>query len=472
MSTLSVLDAAREQPRQSAVVLADGVVPFAELAERVRARLEALAPLRDRPPRSFVSLSAPSTLGTIELILALLVSEIPFLPLHPRLMPSEREALRQRLGPAFHVDVDDERSAITPLDGASTLTGAEDGPEAPLALIMTSGSTGPARAAVLSRRAFLASAEGSAENLGWLDDDRWLLCLPLAHIGGLSVVTRCLHARKPLVLADDWRRGSSAESLFSALVEGRATLASVVPTQLSRLLERAPAEEPLPTRIRAILTGGAATPASLLAECSRRGWPVLATYGASEACSQIATQAPGESPLGAGCGKPLPGVTVKIAAEGRILLRGPTLFSGYHPGDASPFDAEGWLRTQDLGRIDGDGKLHVLGRADEVIISGGENVAPWEVERALEACPGVRAACVFGVADPRWGHRVAAALLLEPGDRGTTLARLRARVRAELAAFKRPRRIACLDAFALNATGKVDRGRTAEQASALLEDFA
>ncbi|MET0414208.1 MAG: AMP-binding protein [Polyangiaceae bacterium] len=439
MSTLSVFEAAREAPQKPAIVLEGRVVNHAELAERVRARLPALAPLRDRPPHSFVSVAAPSTLASLELIHALMANEVPFLPLHERLTASERAALLERLGPAFHIDGDDERTELTPLLGVQSLPGAADGPEAPLALIMTSGTTGAPRAALLSRRAFHASARASADNLGWRADDRWLLCLPLAHIGGLSVVTRCLLARKPLVLADSWQHASSGEALLGALVDGRATLVSVVPTQLSRLLQLVPTAEPLPAPLRAILTGGAATPASLLAECSARGWPVLTSYGSSEACSQIATQSPGESPLAGGCGRPLAAVSVRIDPEGRIQLKGPTLFSGYHPGAADPFETDGWLRTQDLGRFDADGVLHVLGRADEVIISGGENVAPWEVERALESCPGVRQACVFGVVDERWGQAVAAALLLEPGTREATLARVREHVRRELAGYKAPR---------------------------------
>jgi O-succinylbenzoic acid--CoA ligase len=471
MSTLSVFDAAREAPQKPAIVLEGRVVSHAELAERVRARLPALAPLRDRPPHSFVSVAAVSTLASLELIHALVASEVPFLPLHERLTPNERGALLERLGPACHIDGDDERTTLTPLLRVQSLPGVADGPEAPLALIMTSGTTGPARAALLSRRAFEASARASAENLGWRPDDRWLLCLPLAHIGGLSVLTRCLLARKPLVLGESWQRPSSGEALLGALIDGRATLVSVVPSQLSRLLLLVPRAEPLPARLRAILTGGAATPASLLSECSARGWPVLTSYGSSEACSQIATQSPGESPRAGGCGRPLAGVSVRIDPESRIQLKGATLFSGYHPGAADPFESDGWLRTQDLGRFDDDGVLHVLGRADEVIISGGEKIAPWEVERALETCPGVRQACVFGVADERWGRAVAAALLLEPGERAATLARLLGHVRSELAGFKRPRRVACLDTFPLNTTGKVDRARTAEQARALLEDF-
>jgi acyl-CoA synthetase (AMP-forming)/AMP-acid ligase II len=238
------------------------------------------------------------------------------------------------------------------------------------------------------------------------------------------------------------------------------------------LLELVPKSTPLPGRVRAILTGGAATSEALLDECAARGWPVLTTYGSTEACSQVATQAPGE-PGRRGqpsCGRPLDGVSVKLD-DGRICLRGPTLFSAYHPDEGTPFDAEGWFRTQDLGRLDGDGQLHVLGRADEIIISGGENVAPWEVEAPLERCAGVRQACVFGIPDARWGQCIAAALRVEERERETVLRRLAMHVKEQLAVFRRPRFVACLDAFALNATGKVDRSRTRDQALPLLVEL-
>jgi O-succinylbenzoic acid--CoA ligase len=473
VSTLSLLDAAREQPHAPAVVLEAATLDHAELAARVQRRLPPLSRLRSVAPGAFVSVTIENTLTGLELVHALLESGIAFLPLHPRLTESEREALLQRLSPSAHVAADAERIELTALDLARRPHAAgnsADPLEAPLALIMTSGTTALPRAAVLSRRAFLASAMASAQNLGWHPEDRWLLSLPLAHIGGLSVVTRCLLARKPLVLADSWQRAASGEALIAAMTEGRATLASVVPTQLLRMQELLP-RAPLPAHVRAILTGGAATSSALLDESAARGWPVLTTYGSTEACSQIATQAPGSAPNRAGCGKPLEGMRVKLEG-GAICLQGPSLFSGYHPAQRSPFDAEGWLRTQDLGRIDEHGELHVLGRADEVIISGGENVAPWEVERALERCNGVRQACVFGVPHPRWGQVVAAALLLEPGERGEQLARLVEHARRELAAFRRPRRVACLDAFALNRTGKIDRARTRELALEALLDLA
>jgi O-succinylbenzoic acid--CoA ligase len=356
------------------------------------------------------------------------------------------------------------RSAARLLSSSSALD------EGALALIMTSGSSGAAKAAVLSVRAFHAAAQASAANLGWCDDDRWLLCLPLAHIGGLSVLTRCLLARRALVLPAAAEAGASADNALACLSRDAVTLASVVPSQLQRWLALLSGREPLPPSVRVILTGGAACSPALLAACADRGWPVLTTYGSTEACSQVATQSPGSTNRGEqGAGRVLPGLSLKLDA-GVIHLKGPTLFSGYHPAGAPPFDAQGWFRTEDLGELDARDNLHVLGRADGVIISGGENVAPWEVERALEGCAGVRLACVFGVPDERWGQSVAAALLLEAAAHAD-LPRIAGELRQRLAAFKCPRLVARLDDFVWNGTGKLDRKRTAEAATPLLEPW-
>ncbi|HKO95061.1 MAG TPA: 2-succinylbenzoate--CoA ligase, partial [Polyangiaceae bacterium] len=193
-----------------------------------------------------------------------------------------------------------------------------------------------------------------------------------------------------------------------------------------------------------------------------RGWPVLTSYGSTEACSQVATQRPGTTHRGdLGAGYPLPGVEVQLR-DGAIQLRGPTLFSGYLLGPLEPFDADGWFTTGDLGHFDAEGRLHVLGRSDHVIISGGENVSPGEVEAVLEACPLVLEACVFAVPDPHWGQLVAAALRVADVEQETVLAAAEQSAERLLAAFKRPRRYVLTTAFVYGPTGKLDRRGTSE----------
>jgi O-succinylbenzoic acid--CoA ligase len=246
------------------------------------------------------------------------------------------------------------------------------------------------------------------------------------------------------------------------VVEGyRITLLSLVPTMLKRLFERQPAWTP-PAHLRAILLGGAAVPPALAEEAARRAWPVLKTYGLTEACSQVATWPYGEPLATAGGCPPLPGIEVRVR-DGIIELYGPQLMTRYLPEtDESPFTADGWLRTGDLGHLDEDGRLQVLGRRDEVIVTGGENVAPGEIERVLEEHPGIAEAMAFGIPDEEWGEALAVALVAsgdEPVDSD-----LRRHVGERLARYKMPRWVAYLQELSRLPSGKRDRSATATRA--------
>jgi O-succinylbenzoic acid--CoA ligase len=476
MSTLSILDAARELPAHVALVLDEQEISFAALAERVRERMRGLGTLAERSPNApLLAFRATESLATLELIYALLELALPFVPLHARLTADEVEQLLLRLPVA---------QLLEPMESGCNVVARSSAPlgkqervwfeaTAQLAALATSGSSGTPHVVVLSRRAFLAAARASAANFGWQSDDRWLLSLPLAHIGGLSVVTRCLIARRPLVLSGGALPGEASEQrLARAILRGRPRLLSLVPTQLSALLQLEPRFE-LPERVRVILTGGAAAPPSLLGACAQRGWPVLTSYGMTEACSQIATERPGSAaPAERGCGWPLPGVELRLSESGAIQVRGPTLLSGYLLDSQAPFDPEGWFTTGDLGRFGEAGQLHVLGRIDQMIISGGENVAPAEVEAALAACPGVLEACVFPVPDAHWGQLVAAGLRVQSeADADLLLDGVRRELERRLAPFKRPRRYAVASAFVYGSTGKVDRRATAHALLPALRRF-
>jgi O-succinylbenzoic acid--CoA ligase len=339
-------------------------------------------------------------------------------------------------------------------------------------VVFTSGTSGRPRAAILSRRALVAAARASEANLGWRDDDRWLLCMPLAHVGGLSIVLRCLLARRALVLAPEGR--FAPREMAEQVARDRVTLVSLVPTMLWRLLEMEPPWRP-PDHLRAVLLGGAPADRRLLARAADRGVPVLTTYGLTEACSQVTTQPLGTSNRGElGSGRPVRGVELRLVGEdgdsdapsgrsGTVEVRGATLFSGYLGSDSAPssrswdpFTADGWLRTGDVGRLDEDGFLHVLGRRDEMITSGGEKVHPQAVEEALESHPGVARACVFAVDDEEWGQVVAATLVAT--DAGPpTGAELRDFVFRRLPPHERPRLFCWVDSLALTASGKLDR---------------
>jgi O-succinylbenzoic acid--CoA ligase len=464
VNPFSIFEAARGAPGQLAILAGRGRITFAELAERVRERARALPGFAPAHEAGLIALSASDDVGTLELIYALLEQGHPFLPLHSRLTSRETEEITTRVPvqAILHATGDGgvrlERVPEQKIEAHQRdLLGAA--PQ--LAAIATSGSSGTPSVVLLSRAAFVASAQASAANLGWLPEDRWLLSLPLAHIGGLSVLTRCLLARRAVVLPEPLPGVGLAERLAQAIQIGAPTLLSLVPTQLSALLALEPALD-LPQSVRVILTGGAALSRSLLVAAVERGWPVLTSYGLSEACSQVATQALGTRQHGElGSGRPLPGIEVRVI-DGVIQIRGPNLSSGYLAGPRSPFTSDGWFQTRDLGRFDADGNLHVIGRADHTIISGGENVAPDEVESALEACPGVVEACVFPVPDAHWGQRVAAGLRVEGSDPEATLVQVRSEMERQLASFKRPRHYALATRFVYGRTGKLDRRATAD----------
>ena len=308
-------------------------------------------------------------------------------------------------------------------------------------VIATSGSTGLPKRVLLPAAALRASAAATAARLG--GPGRWLLALPVEHVAGAQVVVRAVLAGSAPVV-QDLRAGFRPDAFAAAAAHvgpGRR-YTSLVPTQLARLLDDGGGLDAV-RGFDAVLVGGAALPDALAGRARAAGVRVVTTYGMSETAG--------------GCvydGVPLDGVTVALD-EGRIVLGGPTVADGYLGLPVETADAfrDGTFRTSDLGRIDG-GRLQVLGRIDDVIVTGGEKVAPAAVERVLQAQPGVRAACVVGVPDPEWGQAVAAALVVDPG---TDTAGALAAVRRELGRHAVPRRTVTLDGIPQRGIGKPDR---------------
>jgi O-succinylbenzoic acid--CoA ligase len=450
---LSVFEAARVDDAAPAVVSDERTLSFAELAERAG---RAIAWLRRRgvAPGRPVAVAPRVDVETLALLHGLVAWGVPIVLVHPRLLPEERRFVVADSGAELFVE--DPAAELTDAWGLEPVRPAPPPSDrAPLAILYTSGTTGRPKGAVLSRAAFVAAARASAENLGWTRDDRWLLCMPLAHVGGFSVVTRTLLARRAVVLPAGARTAPfEPRAVLDALERHRVTLLSVVPTMMKRLLD---VGRPLPPSLRAILLGGAATPAALLERCAELRLPTLTTYGLTEACSQVTTQRLGTRPgVEQGSGPPMAGVEVRIGEGERIEIRGPTLMNGYHPPGvhAHPFLEGGWFRTEDLGRLDAEGRLHVLGRREELVVTGGENVYPLEVEQVVDAAPGVRASCVFGVPDEEWGQIVCVAVVASGALDRDALAQF---LMSRLAPHKRPRRIAELEELPVTAAGKLDR---------------
>ncbi len=322
------------------------------------------------------------------------------------------------------------------------------GPDDVALLIYTSGTTGTPKGVPMSHANLLASAEAVRLAWRWTPEDRLVLALPLYHMHGLGVgLHGTLVSGASAVVHDRFDPGQ----VIDAVTDG-ASMFFGVPTMWTRLASH-PRVEELAT-LRLGVSGSAPLPPDLhMALAVRIGRPPLERYGMSETAMLTSNPYDGERRAGS-VGFPLPGVDARLAGGGEIEVRGPNVFRGYlHRPEATAeaFDGD-WFRTGDLGEVDADGYLHIVGRSKELIISGGFNVFPREVEDVLRACPGVVDACVVGVPDPEWGERVTAFVVGETDE-----ATLHAWVVERLVTYKRPRRWERIDEVPRNAMGKMQR---------------
>jgi O-succinylbenzoic acid--CoA ligase len=322
--------------------------------------------------------------------------------------------------------------------------------------VPTSGTTTLPRLAVITHANVAASVSSAHRRLGNGPEDRWLLALPLFHVGGLSILWRSAAAGGTVVLHDRF----DAAEVAKAMAGGDVSIASLVPTMLSRILD---VDSGPYSGLRSVLLGGAATPPELVERAIAAGLPVHATYGMTETCSQVATVAPGhEADSIASVGRPLDGFDVRIDGHGadgvgEIVVSGPAVSPGY----AGETERSGPLRTGDVGRFDAAGRLVVVGRRDHVIVTGGENVNPGAVEAVLTTHPDIAEAAVHGVPDAEWGEVVVATIVVRSAVPSTE--ELDSFARRSLAPAQRPRRWTIVDRIPHLATGKIDRVRLAEE---------
>jgi O-succinylbenzoic acid--CoA ligase len=416
---------------------ADGVdVTYAELeaeATWVARRLAAHGVRRG----SIAALTMHPRREQVVLFHALMKVGATLLPLSPRLTAEERATIVAAEEPT--VDLDDA-GELTQTEADLPLLGENDMDDV-CARVLTSGSSGLPKPVGLTYGNFLWSAVGSGFNIGVDPADRWLCCLPLSHISGLGIVMRSVIYGTTAVLHD----GFDVDRTAAALDEDGISIVSVVATMLTRLLD-AGADLSKP---RAILVGGGPVPEEPLQEAIARGATVVQTYGLTETCSQVTTLAPEDAGRKLGsAGRPLLTTHLRIL-DGEILVQGPTVA----PGRA---DAEGWLHTGDLGHIDEEGFLYVKDRIDDLIVSGGENVVPAEVEEVLLRHPEVADAAVVGREDPEWQQAVTAIVVLESGS-DVTPDDLRRHCGESLAGFKVPKRVELAAALPRTPSGKLMR---------------
>jgi O-succinylbenzoic acid--CoA ligase len=323
---------------------------------------------------------------------------------------------------------------------------APAGADGDLCLLYTSGTTGPPKGVRLTAANHVASALGCQESLGSGTQDRWLCVLSPHHVGGLAMFFRSAFGDQPLVTLPRFDELQVAE----ALRRYHPSLVSLVPTMLSRVL--AAGEGEALAGCRAILLGGAPATAAQIAAWSEQGLPICPSYGLTETCSQVATVPPGEAHQTGGGGAVIHSQASIEIVHGEIVVAGPVLSPGYWNA-ALPGFAGGRFFTGDLGHLDDSGRLHVTGRRDDAIITGGENVQPEEVEQALLSHPAVRDAAVAGRADPTWGQ-VLEALVVAEGVEADALVEWS---RGRLPGFKVPRRIRFVESLPRNEGGKLLR---------------
>jgi O-succinylbenzoic acid--CoA ligase len=483
---------AQATPDRLALVAGPDRFTFRELAARVEQTARRLGAFGVRKDDR-VALLMRNGACFVELIHAVSRLGAVLVPLNTRLVPAEI-AWQLADVQATHLiydppDAETARAAARDLPGLRLATSADypTGGETALAqlpeadcplqddvdlgaahsIIYTSGTTGKPKGAVLTFGNHWWSAMASALNLGVQAEDRWLACLPLFHVGGLAIVLRGVIYGNAIIVHE----------AFDPVVVNRAidnegvTMVSVVSAMLRRMIE-ARAGRPYPSSLRCVLLGGGPAPRPLLESCAELGVPVMQTYGLTETASQFATLSPEDASRKIGsAGKPLFPNRLRIETDhgaaspgevGEIVVHGPTVTSGYvGSGSVAAPAQDGWFHTGDLGYVDEEGYLYVVARRDDLIISGGENIYPAEVEAVLLSHPDVEEAAVTGIPDARWGQVPIAAVKLRP-DSTLTADELRAFCTARLGRYKVPVAFRFVDTLPRNAAGKLLRAALSE----------
>ena len=462
-------------PDRLALITSDVEVTYAELNHRVAvlcAQLNArgirskdrIAVLLDRGPASVELVHALARLGAV------------IMPLNTRLTSAEmrwqiEQAECRCVLSALSGSVLEEAillDDLPPVGDTGRWLNSNLNLDSDFGILFTSGTTGKPKGALLTWGNIFWSATASAFRLGVLPTDRWLLSLPLHHIGGLAILFRSALYGTAVVLPDFPGDQFDLDHLWTRLHNGGVTLISLVPTMLYRLLESYQRLD-WPSTLRLILLGGAAATPKILQAARAANLPVAVTYGLTEATSQVATadtEATRSKP--GSVGKPIQWSQVNIRDEeghplsageiGEIWVRGPMVMRGYLNNP----EVKDWLQTGDLGYLDEDGDLWIVQRRSDLIISGGENIYPVEIEAVIRRQPAIEDVCVVGLPNAEWGQQVAAAVTLHP-EHNLDEELLLSFCRQHMAGYKLPRKILILDTLPRTSSGKVQRDNVVNQ---------
>jgi fatty-acyl-CoA synthase len=365
--------------------------------------------------------------------------------------------LARRHGVARHAA---EELAVTHTEPAP----CDASPDKPVLLVFTSGTTGTPKAAVHTQGNLVANMRIAAQVQAMGPQDTIATMLPLFHVGGLCIQTLpALGQGAHVVLLSRF----TADAAFDAIEKHKPTLTLQVPATMKALIEHPRWPRADLSSLRAVWAGSSLIPAPLIEAFHARGVPVCNVYGSTETGPFSIALAQDRAMRKVGsCGWPAPGVDAKLVdvrgGSGELAVRGPNVVSHYWPSQ-SALDADGWFRTGDLARCDIDGSFTIVGRAKDLVISGGENIHPAEIEAALETHDAVAECAAFGLPDPQWGEVVGVAVVRKPGH-AVGDEELRAHLEGRIARFKVPRRWMFLDALPKTALGKVQRASLAELA--------
>ena len=486
-----LLRCAQNRPTQLAVQFGATRWTFAELDHATSRLARQLATL-GVGAESHVALLAANSLDVVTCVHALTRLGAILIPLNTRLTEDE---LRWQIQDARAILLlhDGEHTAIAtriseyvqPIAQATFATDVADGTipvlgtlaeadiplrtlidlDATQAIMYTSGTTGTPKGAIITYGMQWWNALGSALNLGHQPDDCWLACLPFFHIGGLSILMRSVIYQISVVVHQKF----DPVAINRAIQEQHVTIISVVAIMLQRMLAALDTQNgTYPAMLRCVLLGGGPAPQPLLETCAARAVPVVQTYGMTEACSQAVTLAPTDAlrKLGS-AGRPLASVQLRVMQEeqeaqtsevGEIQLKGPTITPGYagRPEETARAFHDGWLATGDIGYLDGEGYLYVLDRRSDLIISGGENVYPAEIEAILLSHPDVAEAGVCGQADAQWGQ-VPIAFVRVKDEGVVTTSALTTYAAQRLARYKQPHAVYRVAQLPRNSSGKLLR---------------
>ena len=399
-------DAARRNPHAPALIVGESTVPYGDLdglADRVAAAVAAAGPQLG----SRVAYWGEQNLRAVAAAWGIPRAGAWAVPLSTRLPAATAMALTRRagVGGLWALASDAEMHRLRPALGGPPQGGPPD-PRSRF-VVFSSGTGGRQRGVVLSGANVAAAVAASRARIGNESHHRWLCVLPTSHVGGLSILWRCAERGAAVVLEERF----DAVRVAGLLAEGQVECASLVPTMLRRILEAHPGPY---HQVVAVLVGGGPADPALLERALDAGLPVLATYGSTETCSQVATVVPGAERASLGTvGPPLDGFEVRIGPGGRIEVRGPAVAAGDLDGVDRPVAS--WVMMGDLGGFDAEGRLVVRGRADRVVVTGGTNVHAEAVEQVLADYPGLADVHVRGEPDPEWGNAVVADVVVAEG---------------------------------------------------------